>query len=150
MTIDYAERQIKATENYINDTANNFRNQQINNEKKLEDLNKKLDSLKQALPELNDLVCDKRGDPCDAICGGAGCSSCGSSISCENGAKQQAESALNIANSTETALRNKEAKANDFIRNVYILFSSYRSSNHLILGFPNKYKWNKNHSSKCI
>jgi laminin beta 1 len=117
-TINYAERQIKATENTINETANNFKQQLQNNDKKLNDLNQKLDTLKQSLPDLNELICDGRGDPCDSICGGAGCGTCGVSISCENGAKQQAETALSLANSTEAALRNKEALANDFIRNV--------------------------------
>lgn len=88
------------------------------NEKKLNDLNEKLDSLKKTLPDLNELICDGRGDPCDSICGGAGCATCGVSISCENGTKQQAETALAIANRTEMALREKEAMANDFIRNV--------------------------------
>lgn len=64
------------------------------------------------------MVCDGTGNPCDSICGGAGCQSCGNSISCANGAKQQAETAIINANDTEIALRNKESLANDFIRNV--------------------------------
>ncbi|RZB39836.1 Laminin EGF, Prominin, and/or AAA 13 domain containing protein [Asbolus verrucosus] len=118
ISIDYAERQIKATESNINETAENFKQQLQNNEKKLEDLRTKLSSLKQVMPELNELICDGRGDPCDSICGGAGCGTCGASIPCEDGAKQQAETALSLANSTEAALRNKEAIANDFVRNV--------------------------------
>lgn len=117
-TISDAERQIKATENAINETLNNFKEQRQNNEKKLDELNEKLDSLKKDLPDLNGLICDGRGDPCDSICGGAGCGTCGDSISCENGAKQQAKTALTLANRTEAALREKEAMANDFIRNV--------------------------------
>lgn len=78
----------------------------------------KLNELNSQIPELNNLVCDGHGDPCDTICGGAGCNSCGNSISCANGAKQQAETAILNANDTELALRNKESFANDLIRNV--------------------------------
>lgn len=85
-------------------------------------MNDKLELLKKSLPDLNELICDGRGDPCDSICGGAGCDTCGDSVSCANGAKQQAKTALTIANSTEVALREKEAMANDFIRNVIDYF----------------------------
>lgn len=85
---------------------------------KLESIANNTEQLSRILPDLNELVCDARGDPCDSICGGAGCSSCGSSISCEKGAKQQAETALSLANSSEIALRTKEGIINNFIRNV--------------------------------
>lgn len=91
---------------------------QINNERALQEIKNNLTKLNSVIPDLNHLVCDGQGDPCDPICGGAGCDSCGAAISCENGAKQQAESALSLANKTEFVLREKEAKANDFIRNV--------------------------------
>lgn len=82
----------------------------------------KVDSLNRKILDLNQLVCDRRDDshdnPCDAICGGAGCNSCGNSISCDRGAKQQAQTAIRNANDSEVALRDKESLANDLIRNV--------------------------------
>lgn len=82
----------------------------------------KLDSFNHQILDLNQLVCDRRDEsqdtPCDAICGGAGCNSCGNSISCDRGAKQQAQTAIRNANDSEVALRNKESLANDLIRNV--------------------------------
>lgn len=118
-TVDYAERQCRATENYLNVTEKSFKDQLNTNEQVLQSIQANISQLFQSLPDLNNLVCDGRGDPCDAQCGGAGCGSCGGSIiACENGAKRLAESALSIANETETILREKEAKANDFIRNV--------------------------------
>lgn len=117
-TVEYAERQCKATENLVNVTEKEFKEMQDQNEKALEEIRANLTNLNDEIPELNDLVCDRSGEPCDAICGGAGCGHCGNSLSCENGAKQQAESALSIANDTENVLREKESTANDFVRNV--------------------------------
>lgn len=117
-TVEYAERQCKATENLVNVTEKEFKGMQEQNEKALGEIRANLTTLNDEIPELNDLVCDRSGEPCDAICGGAGCGHCGNSLSCEDGAKQQAESALSIANDTQNLLREKEATANDFIRNV--------------------------------
>ncbi|KAJ8913194.1 hypothetical protein NQ315_009031 [Exocentrus adspersus] len=88
------------------------------NARDLQNISKKLNFLNDQIPELNHLVCDGNGNPCDSICGGAGCQSCGNSISCANGAKQQAETAIINANNTEAILKSKESLANDFIRNV--------------------------------
>ncbi|KAL1492725.1 hypothetical protein ABEB36_010939 [Hypothenemus hampei] len=114
----YAENQCRATETFINTTKEAFLAQSENHEKQLNEINDKLSKLNQQIPQLNDLVCDGKGDPCDSICGGAGCKSCGNSISCEDGAKQLAETAINLAKKTETALKEKESAANDLIRNV--------------------------------
>ncbi|XP_060515754.1 laminin subunit beta-1 isoform X2 [Cylas formicarius] len=116
--VKYAENQCRATETFINQTQNAYEKQSENNERELSDIRDKLEELYKEIPILNDLVCDGAGDPCDSICGGAGCNSCGNSISCEDGAKQLAEAAISLVNRTEIALREKEAAANDFIRNV--------------------------------
>ncbi|KAF5294829.1 hypothetical protein FQA39_LY00313 [Lamprigera yunnana] len=117
-TIDYAERQCKASENLANVTQKELKDMQDNNEKALQEIKGNITALYEVMPELNALVCGGRGDPCDSICGGAGCGSCGTAISCESGAKQQAENALSLANTTEVLLKGKEAEANDFIRNI--------------------------------
>ncbi|ERL94756.1 hypothetical protein D910_12030, partial [Dendroctonus ponderosae] len=116
--ISYAENQCKATETFINQTKDTYLRQSEDNENQLQNIREKLHNLNAQIPELNDLVCDGAGDPCDSICGGAGCKSCGNSISCENGAKQLAETAITLAKKTETALKEKETAANDLIRNV--------------------------------
>lgn len=84
----------------------------------LDEIEDELQQLKDQIPDLNKLICDGRGDPCHDICGGAGCKTCGESISCSEGAKQKVETALRLADETETILRDKEALANDFIRNI--------------------------------
>lgn len=84
----------------------------------LQALRENVSALYKELPDLNDMVCDGRGDLCDSQCGGGGCGFCGGSIACEDGAKQLAETAWSIADDTEAALHEKESLANDFIRNV--------------------------------
>jgi len=75
-----------------------------------------LNDIGSYFPELNTLVCDKGGDPCDSHCGGAGCGKCGG-ISCE-GAVTNAEQALNFAQEAHTDLRSKDAKAEELLRAV--------------------------------
>nr|XP_023021103.1 laminin subunit beta-1 isoform X2 [Leptinotarsa decemlineata] len=116
--VKYAEIQCIATSTFINNTEKLYKKQSADNENELRNISAKLEALNKQIPELNNLVCDGHGDPCDSICGGAGCGYCGDILSCANGAKQQANTAIEHANNTETALRNKETLANDFIRNV--------------------------------
>ena len=66
-------------------------------------------------------VCDKRGDPCDSLCGGAGCGMCGG-LSCENGAVTKAGNALKIAKEAEGFIRGKETDAEELLRGVSTTF----------------------------
>ncbi|XP_066247088.1 laminin subunit beta-1 isoform X1 [Euwallacea similis] len=116
--VDYAENQCRATDTFINQTMEAYLRQSQDNENQLQNIREKLQSLNSQIPHLNDLVCDGAGDPCNDICGGASCNSCGNSISCEEGAKQLAEAAINLAKKTETSLKEKETNVNDLIRNV--------------------------------
>ena len=67
-------------------------------------------------------VCDKRGDPCDPLCGGAGCGVCGG-LSCEHGAVTKAERALGVARDAEKAIREKETAAEELLRGVSLFLS---------------------------
>ncbi|XP_076262261.1 laminin subunit beta-1 isoform X1 [Rhynchophorus ferrugineus] len=116
--LKYAETQCRATEDFIQKTEEAYIKQSAENQNELASINNKLDELNKEFPGLNNLVCDGHGDPCDGICGGAGCGNCGNSISCENGAKQLAETAIDLAKKTEIALKQKETAANNLIRNV--------------------------------
>lgn len=77
----------------------------------------KLEELNETMPDMNDKMCDKRGDPCNDLCGGAGCNSCGG-LSCEKGAFTRAEKALNYAKDTEKILKEKEEQAEELIRSL--------------------------------
>ncbi|XP_030748533.1 laminin subunit beta-1 isoform X2 [Sitophilus oryzae] len=119
--VKYAENQCRATETFINSTRDKYKTQSEENEDELRNISTKLEQLNQEIPNLNYLVCDGHGDPCDSICGGAGCGNCGNFISCENGAKQLAETAIDLAKKTEGTLKNIETLANNLIRNVSII-----------------------------
>ncbi len=57
-------------------------------------------SLESKIPELNAQICDGStsvDDPCDELCGGAGCGGMCGGLSCLNGALSKAEEALNSA-----------------------------------------------------
>lgn len=77
----------------------------------------KLEEMNAEMPDMNDKMCDKRGDPCNDLCGGAGCDSCGG-LSCEKGAYTRAEKALNYAKDTEKILKEKEEQAEELIRSL--------------------------------
>ena len=62
-------------------------------------------------------VCDGSGDPCDAVCGGGGCGTCGGS-SCDKGAVTKADNALDLALKAEALLKVKEGNAQSLNQNV--------------------------------
>lgn len=111
-----ADRQCKRIEALISKQIEN-EGVLIANDKQIDELQAALDKLTEEIPELNEQVCDKRGDPCDSLCGGAGCNKCGG-ISCERGALTRAESALNYAKDTEKTIKDKDQQADDLIRAV--------------------------------
>ncbi|XP_017782768.1 PREDICTED: laminin subunit beta-1 isoform X2 [Nicrophorus vespilloides] len=127
--ITYAERQCKAADNLMNITDQDYNKKEKEDKLALQDIRDQVDELTKALPDMNNLVCDRQGSPCDAICGGAGCNMCGDSVSCENGAKQQSEIALMLANTTENILKKTEAKAYEFIRNVTLVNTTLSKQN---------------------
>lgn len=112
-----AERQCRRTEAMVNRTAEDFELVQRKNEDELDLYNDELAKLSARIPDLNENVCDKRGDPCDNLCGGAGCSSCGG-LSCEKGALTKAEKALAYVRDTEKVIKEKDEVAEDLIRSM--------------------------------
>lgn len=95
-------------------TNRNKSQEELNNS--VEKLESSLEDIERTFPELNTLVCDKAGDPCDSHCGGAGCGKCGG-ISCE-GAVTNAEQALKFAQDAHTDLKSKDGKAEELLRAV--------------------------------
>jgi laminin, beta 1 len=63
-------------------------------------------------------VCDGNGDPCDSLCGGAGCGKCGGSASCHDGAVTLADNAISMANRSEHALRIKREETDVLLTRV--------------------------------
>lgn len=88
------------------------------NDKIINEYREELSMLTGLVPELNNEVCDKRGDPCDSLCGGAGCGACGG-LSCERGALTRTEKALKIAKDTEQEIKTKKDQADQTIRSLF-------------------------------
>lgn len=59
-------------------------------------------------------ICDKAGDPCHNLCGGAGCDRCGG-LSCEEGAVGKADAGLSLTEG------NKQ-KISDHLKNAEMLY----------------------------
>lgn len=112
-----AERQCRRTEALLHRSTDEFNALQDANEDALDRYHDELQNLTRQIPDLNEQICDKRGDPCDNLCGGAGCNQCGG-LSCEKGAVTRAEKALNYVKDTEKNIKQKEDLAEDLIRSV--------------------------------
>lgn len=112
-----AERQCRRTEQLVNRSMDEFNVLQEQNEQALDLYLAEYANLTSKIPDLNEQICDKRGNPCDSVCGGAGCSSCGG-FSCENGALTRAENALKYVQEAEKLIKSKEERADELIRSV--------------------------------
>lgn len=112
-----AERQCKRIENQISRQLENEQTLEAN-DNQIKELQEKLNEMSSQIPQLNQQVCDKAGDPCDSLCGGAGCGKHCGGISCEKGALTRAETALNYAKDTEKIIMEKEEQSENLIRTV--------------------------------
>ena len=120
---DNAERQCKRTDTYVKKKSDDFDRMFKENEEALDKFQDDLDSLNARIPDLNERICDKKGDPCDTICGGAGCNDHCGGLNCEKGALTRSDRALNFAKNTEKSIMEKEEKANEIIRAVSFITS---------------------------
>lgn len=112
-----AEKNCKRIEQLISRNQQDYNELNRKNDELISGYQEELDDLTAKIPDLNEKMCDKRGDPCDSVCGGAGCSHCGG-ISCEKGALTRAEKAYNYAKDTEKIIKQKEDAADDLIRSM--------------------------------
>ncbi|TMW54832.1 hypothetical protein DOY81_000065 [Sarcophaga bullata] len=88
------------------------------NEEIIDQYHKELESLTSMIPNLNNEVCGSKSDPCDNVCGGAGCGTCGG-LSCEIGALTRTEKALKVAKDTEQEIKQKKDQADQTIRALF-------------------------------
>lgn len=110
-----AERTCKRVEHMFMRSAQSFDEIQTENEISLKEYNDQLNALSAKIPDLNDQMCDRRGDPCDSLCGGAGCGSCGG-VSCDKGAYSKADRALENVKAAEKNIKEKEEVAENLVR----------------------------------
>ncbi|XP_054279344.1 laminin subunit beta-1 [Macrosteles quadrilineatus] len=112
-----AERQCKRTDALVGRTSSQFTQGQQDNAQTAHKLDEDISQLEKTIPDLNEQVCYKRGDPCDQLCGGAGCGFCGG-ISCEEGAFTKSSKAYSFATDAENKIYEKEAKAEELFRGI--------------------------------
>ncbi|XP_039299299.1 laminin subunit beta-1 isoform X2 [Nilaparvata lugens] len=112
-----AERQCKRTENLVGRSSKQFLQAQKGNHETLEILSNELTRFEQEVPVLNLQVCGKNGDPCDSLCGGAGCGHCGG-LGCDDGAVTKAEKALSFANDAQKHIHDKQSNAEELFRGI--------------------------------
>jgi len=73
-------------------------------------------------------VCDGAGDPCDSVCGGAGCGKCGGGVSCDEGAVTKSLQAIDLANQSESILVVKKREIESVFNRVSIGFHLFKFS----------------------
>lgn len=112
-----ADKQCRRTEALVLQKVSEFEQLQHKNEEDLDGYHAELQSLINKIPDLNEQMCDKRGDPCDSLCGGAGCDHCGG-LSCEKGAMTMADKALSYVKDVEKSIKAKDGVAEDLIRSL--------------------------------
>ncbi|XP_047469022.1 laminin subunit beta-1-like isoform X2 [Penaeus chinensis] len=112
-----SRRSRRRTENLLLHALDRFNRTQIGNEENLAEMTDVLDEMYRGIPDLNEQVCDRRGDPCDTYCGGAGCGKCGG-LSCNNGLVNTAELALKFADDAKEMLKKKEASVDELLRGI--------------------------------
>lgn len=87
---------------------------QINhNDQRIRDVNITIYDISRNIVDLNDIVCGGRGDPCNPLCGGAGCGKCGGENSCGAGSVTKSLDALEFSKRAELVLQDKQSQATD-------------------------------------
>lgn len=67
----------RKTSEQLEQFENDFNKQFQQNQATLDELTTSVDQLDKKIPSLNTMICGAPGDPCDELCGGAGCGKCG-------------------------------------------------------------------------
>lgn len=115
-----SEKKRKATETLMNTSRDQFTSTQEQNQQKLNDILVQIDNLEAKIPDLNRQICDGdtgKDQPCDTLCGGAGCGKCGG-ISCLNGALSKAEEAVSSAKAADEVFSEKDREAERVLRDI--------------------------------
>merc|ERR1712212_523320 len=99
----------------------------------LEDVKGDIRRLEERIPELNKAVCDGETtveDPCDDLCGGAGCGKCGD-VSCGEGALTKAQDAVKDAKEAEMLLKEKDLVAEEALNKISSVYGKVEKSSEL-------------------
>lgn len=94
-----------------------FDRQLDTNEMSIRELNITVTGISRSIVDLNQIVCDGRGDPCDHACGGAGCGKCGG-ISCGRGSVSLSTNALDFSRRAELLLQEKQSQTGEALSQI--------------------------------
>ena len=92
-----SEVQRSRTEQKIEPKRAGFKDSRERNKQNLDEIVANIKNLEGKIPGLNNQICDgttTEKEPCDSLCGGAGCGQCGG-LSCLNGALSKVGSTIN-------------------------------------------------------
>jgi len=116
--------QREATERLMAVKSDQIETEQVNNTNQLQQISRQIDALQDQLPSLNRAVCDgdtSREQPCDELCGGAGCGKCGG-LSCQQGAFTKAQEAKQNAHNAEKIFAEKDLQAESVLNSVSAVY----------------------------
>jgi len=121
----------RATEKILEENLQQgISNTTLTNTADLEEVNNEIRRLEERIPRLNKDVCDgvtTVEDPCDDLCGGAGCGKCGD-VSCGEGALTKAQDAVTDAKEAEKTLKEKNLQAEEALNGINSVHNAVISS----------------------
>merc|ERR1719277_2312618 len=121
------------TQRKIKEMKENIDQSQAANSRDLNAVTDEILRLEDRIPELNKAVCDgetSRDDPCDDLCGGAGCGKCGD-VSCGEGALTKSQDALKDAKDAEMLLKEKDLVAEEALNKISSVYGKVEKSSEL-------------------
>merc|ERR1712073_297206 len=114
----------------IKEMKDNIDQSQATNTRDLNEVTAEISRLEDRIPQLNKAVCDgetSRENPCDDLCGGAGCGKCGD-VSCGEGALTKSQDALNDAKDAEMELKKKDLVAEEALNKIRFVHNNVQNS----------------------
>merc|ERR1712241_174190 len=102
----------------------------MGNTQDLNEVTAEISRLEDRIPQLNKAVCDgetSREEPCDDLCGGAGCGKCGD-VSCGEGALTKSQDALKDAKDAEVLLKRKDLEAEEALNKINSVHNSVQKA----------------------
>ncbi|XP_013395107.1 laminin subunit beta-1 isoform X3 [Lingula anatina] len=120
-TVSQSKQTRERAEQFMADNQAEFQRKTQENEDAIEDVQTDIELLENQLADVNNMVCDGRGTPCDVLCGGGGCGKCGiigGGQSCDAGAVTKANNSLSLAKQTEDTLAERSKNLQDLLGEV--------------------------------
>merc|ERR1719384_1835421 len=117
----------------IKEMKDNIDQSQATNTQDLNEVTAEISRLEDRIPQLNKAVCDgetSREEPCDDLCGGAGCGKCGD-VSCGEGALTKSQDALKDAKDAEDLLKQKDLEAEEALNKINTVHNSVQRAAQL-------------------